>query len=152
MTNQEIKSELLRRLQSTGREGMENTIAYLNGSDYFTVGCNRHHRYPGGLAKHSLEVCDYALAHRGTLPENSIIIVSLLHDICTAYTSVARHIYRHGHRSVRILKEICHLQLTKEEYEAILYHMHPEASVMKANPLARLVCQADKASARGCCH
>ena len=36
-----------------------------------------------------------------------------------------------------------------EEREAILLHMHPEAAAMLTNPLARLVCRADKLSAAG---
>ncbi len=145
----ELQTELLRRLQSTGREGMTETIAYLKDSDYFSVGCHRHHRYAGGLARHSLETCDYALRNRGELPEDSVIIATLLHDVCTAHSSAARHIHGHGRRSIQILREICHLQLTQEEREAILLHMHPDAAAMRTNPLARLVCRADKLSAAG---
>lgn len=149
MNTFEIQTELLRRLQSTGREGITETIAYLKSSNFFSAGCHRHHKYAGGLARHSLEACNYALANRGDLSEDSIIITTLLHDICTAYSRKARHITRHGLRSVRILKEICHLKLTKEESQAILLHMHEDAAAMRTNPLAHLVCQADKASAKG---
>lgn len=152
MNTSEIKTKLLTRLQSTGREGITETIAYLKGSDFFSVGCHRHHRYAGGLARHSLEACDYALRNRGELPEDSVIIATLLHDVCTAHSSAARHIHGHGRRSVQILREICHLQLTQEEREAILLHMHPEAAAMLTNPLARLVCRADKLSAAGLVH
>ena len=147
--NTEIQTELLRLLQSTGREGMTETIAYLKGSDYFSVGCHGHHKYAGGLALHSLEACDYALAKHGELPEDSVIIATLLHDICTAHSNAARHIHGHGCRSIQILREICHLKLTQEEREAILLHMHPEAAAMRTNPLARLVYRADKLSAAG---
>lgn len=149
MNTSEIQTQLLTRLQATGREGMNETIAYLKGSDYFSVGCHRHHRYAGGLARHSLEACDYALRNRGELPEDSVIIAALLHDVCTAHSSATRHIHGHGRRSIQILNEICHLKLTQEECEAILLHMHPEASAMRTNPLARLVCRADKLSAAG---
>ena len=149
MSTSEIQTELLTRLQSTGREGMTETIAYIKGSDYFSVGCHRHHKYAGGLARHSLETCDYALKNRGELPEDSVIIAALLHDICTAHSGAARHIHGHGRRSIQILREICHLKLKQEEREAILLHMHPEAAIMRTNPLARLVCRADKLSAAG---
>lgn len=149
MNTTEIQTTLLHRLQSTGREGMTETIAYLTSSDFFSVGCHGHHRYAGGLARHSLEACDYALAKRGELPEDSVIIATLLHDICTAHSGAAQHIHGHGRRSIHILKEICHLKLTQEENEAILLHMHPGAAAMLTNPLARLVCRADKISAAG---
>lgn len=142
-----IQTELLTRLQSTGREGMTETIAYLKGSDYYFVGYHRHRRYAGGLAGHSLEACDYALRNRGERPKDSVIISALLHDVCSAHSGAAQHIHKHRRHSIHSLREICHLQLTQEEREAILLHMHPEAAAMRTNPLARLVCRADKLNA-----
>lgn len=149
MTNQEIKKEIIKRLLETNREGIKDTVKYLEESDFFSTGCHTHHMYNGGLARHSLETCEYALSNGSNLPVDSVIIASILHDTCSAHSYVARHIHRHGRRSVRVLKEICHLKLTKEEYEAILLHMHREASAMKTNALARLIYKADKVSASG---
>ena len=149
MTNTEIKTEIIRRLRATGREGIEDTIAYLNESDFFSARCHRHHHYQGGLAKHSLEACNYALRHRREIPESSAVLASILHDICTAHHRNAHYIRGHGRRSVRILQEVCHLQLSQEECDAIRLHMHPEAAEMRTNRLARLVCRADKISAAG---
>ena len=149
MTNQEIKNEIIKRLFETNREGIEDTIKYLEESDYFSTGCHTHHIFSGGLARHSLETCNYALRNGSNLPADSIVLAAILHDTCSAHSYVARHIHRHGSRSVRILREICHLKLTKEEYEAILLHMHKEASAMKTNALARLIYRADKVSASG---
>lgn len=150
MTNQEIRDEIIRKLELVGREGTENVIKYLNGSDFFTIGCHRHHKYEGGLARHSLETCRYALTQNGgRLPEESVIIAALLHDLGSSHSAATRDLKGHGRKSVGILTKVCNFHLTKEEYEAILYHMHRDAPVMATNPLARLVCQADKLSAGG---
>ena len=149
MDNQEIKAEITRRLLATGRQGIENTVRYLEESDFFSTGCHTHHRFRGGLARHSLETCQYALKHSHGLPADSIILAALLHDTCSSHTRAAAHIPRHGLRSVRILHELCNLELTPAEHDAILHHMHRNADVMRTNPLARLIFRADKISACG---
>ena len=127
MTNTEIKTELTQKLLQTGREGIENTLQYLNDCDFFSTGCHSHHRYYGGLAKHSLETYRYALTHNSDgLPEESIVI-----------------------GSVKILERLCRLKLTQSEREAILHHMHRNADEMQTNSLARLIFRADKVSAAG---
>lgn len=45
MTNQEIKQEILDLLGGIEREGIKETIDYLNDSDFFRTGCHSHHRY-----------------------------------------------------------------------------------------------------------
>ena len=149
MTRQQIKEEILNLLSGTGREGIAETIDYLLSSTYFSAGCHSHHHYEGGLARHSLEACRWALSHRGAIPADSVVIATLLHDLCTARSRRSAGIGGHGRRSERILREVCHLPLTKEESEAIRLHMHKEALFLKGNPLARLVWQADKTSATG---
>ena len=150
MTNTEIKTELTQKLLQTGREGIENTLQYLNDCDFFSTGCHSHHRYYGGLAKHSLETYRYALTHNSDgLPEESIVIASLLHDVCSSHSYAARDIHRHGSRSVKILERLCRLKLTQSEREAILHHMHRNADEMQTNSLARLIFRADKVSAAG---
>ena len=149
MTRQQIKEEILGLLRGTGREGIEQTIGYILGSTYFTAHCHSHHRDEGGLARHSLEACRWALSRRGGIPADSVVIATLLHDLCTARSRRSAGIGGHGRRSVRILEDVCHLPLTGEEREAILLHMHKEALFLKGNPLARLVWLADKTSAAG---
>lgn len=149
MTKEQIKEEIISRLRSTGRPGIENVIGFLNGSDFFRAGCHSHHRYTGGLARHSLEACRYALANRGTLPEDSVVIGTLLHDLCTSHAPEASGIHGHGRRSVGILGRVCHFRLTDEEFEAIKLHMHRDAPEMDTNPLARLVNRSDHRSAGG---
>ena len=149
MKEEQIKAEILSKLRATGRPGIENVIEYLNGSDFFRAGCHSHHHYTGGLAKHSLEACRFALDNRGNLPEDSVVIAALLHDLGTSHGPAARGIHGHGRRSVGILGRVCHFHLTDEEFEAIKLHMHGDAREMRTNPLARLVNRADHRSAGG---
>lgn len=57
----------------------------------------------------------------------------------------------HGRRSVSILRNVCGLSLTKDEWDAIRLHMHGKAPQMKTNQLAALVNRADHVSAGGRC-
>lgn len=121
-------------LLNTSRKGMDNVIHYLNESSFFIVpsSINRHHNWRGGLAQHCLGVYLTAKEHGDGLPENSIIIAGLLHDICKArklyYDEIGvihhrqTHIHGHGYRAVKILEE-CGLELTEEERLAIRWHM-----------------------------
>ncbi|MBQ6576808.1 MAG: HD domain-containing protein, partial [Bacteroidales bacterium] len=78
---------------------------------------------------------------------DSLILTTLLHDLCSAYHPSSAHIKGHGYRSVRILKEICGLDITHEESNAIRYHMHPNAKQTQGNLLAGVVSAADIFSA-----
>ena len=149
MKNHEIRKEIIGLLNSTGREGIKDTIDYLQNSNYFQTGCHSHHRFYGGLAKHSLEACRYALGLSGNIPKESVIIATLLHDVCTSHSYASKGISGHGQRSVKILESVCRLKLTTGEREAILLHMHGDAEQMLTNPLAHLVHKADRASAAG---
>ena len=149
MKNEEIRQNIISLLRSTGRQGIEATIAYLERSNYFRARCHSHHRHFGGLARHSLEACGYALANAGDIPAGSVIIATLLHDVCTSRARDTVWIQGHGRRSVRILEAICGLDLNRDEREAILLHMHGRAPQMKTNRLAALVNRADHVSAGG---
>ena len=121
-------------LQSTNREGIENVLQYLEDSGFYVVpsSINRHHNWRGGLAQHCLGVYLTAKEHGEGLPEDSLIIAGLLHDICKArklyYDENGiihhrhTHIHGHGYRSIKILEE-CGLELTEEERLAIRWHM-----------------------------
>lgn len=141
MTEEEIKNNKTRiesLLRSTGREGIENVISYLEKHDFYSVpsSLRRHHNWTGGLAQHCLGVYDRLQTTGEKLPEDSKIITALLHDICKA-----RKLYRnqhgkwaersddelhykgHGSRSVKLLEKTCGLKLTDEERNAIRFHM-----------------------------
>jgi len=166
MTNKERFIELLR---STKREGIEKLIDFLEKTDFFTAPASTrfHMSCDGGLLQHSLNVYD-CLVNLGTttgdvqefqaagmrldsIPQESIIIVALLHDLCKVnfyatemrwrkdannkweqypvYAVNDRNPYGHGEKSVMMASEFIHL--TMEERYAIRWHMgmsqyHPD--------------------------
>ncbi len=91
------KARFLELLRSTGKEGIEKVINYLEKSGFFLAPASTKHHlsYEGGLLEHSLNVYKMALALRGPivkmkpevtdkLSDESIIIAALLHDTSKA--------------------------------------------------------------------
>ena len=139
------------------REGADRLLDYLAspGCDFFTAPASTrfHGAYEGGLCEHSLNVydclCDYMHRDRVkelyglTYSEETLAIVSLLHDVCkiNCYKPSFRNVkdehgvwqkvpsyefedalpYGHGEKSVYILSGF--LRLTREEAFAIRFHM-----------------------------
>jgi hypothetical protein len=65
----------------------------------------------------------YALEHNTHgIPEDSIVVTCLLHDLC----NMQKHIRRHGSLSVELAKS-AGFPLSREEYLAIRWHMHKES-------------------------
>ena len=128
------RREILRLLISTQREGIESVIDYLYSSGFFIVPSSRerHHCWKGGLAQHSLSVCNIALSINTELPRCSIVLCALLHDICKAnqlyYDDKGNlhdrktYIQGHGMRSIKLLKEL-NIILSEDERRAIRWHM-----------------------------
>lgn len=143
----DTKEEILALLHSVQREGMDNLIAYLEQSDFFTAPASTkyHCNYKGGLAEHSLNVYHALLEitqDKGFNPD-SLIICALLHDICKTYFYavemrnkknengqwVQEPFYTvkdemplgHGEKSVMIISEF--IKLSREELYAIRWHM-----------------------------
>lgn len=109
MTN---KERFINLLESTGREGVDKLINFLEKTDFFTAPASTrfHLSCEGGLLQHSLNVYDClanlgVMSHDGKLqefhvsgmrldsiPKESIIIVALLHDLCKTnfYTTEMR--------------------------------------------------------------
>lgn len=139
------------------REGSAELLEYLESraSDFFTAPASTrfHGSYEGGLVEHSINVyhClqQYLARERVkevyglNYTEESIAIVSLLHDVCkiNCYKPGTRNVkdehgvwhsvptyefddklpYGHGEKSVYILSG--YMRLTREEAFAIRYHM-----------------------------
>lgn len=137
------------------REGAENLLEYLLSSDFFTAPASArfHSSYEGGLVEHSLNVYDCLVSYLNTdraketfgfsYSNESIAIVSLLHDLCKigVYKKGFRNVkdekgawqrvdtfeyddrlpYGHGEKSVYIISG--YMRLTREEAFAIRYHM-----------------------------
>lgn len=90
------KEEFIELLKSTGREGVEDLLEYLEEgkNDFFRAPASTrfHLNEEGGLCQHSLNVChaglklrELAIAERpdleSDLSRESVIVVTLLHDI-----------------------------------------------------------------------
>lgn len=89
------KEEFLELLRSTNRDGIEDVITDLEELGFFTApaSAGHHLNVEGGLVLHSINTCKAALAiWEGMKPlepslatevkRDSIIIASLLHDVC----------------------------------------------------------------------
>lgn len=89
------KEEFLELLRSTKRDGIEDVIADLESLGFFTApaSAGHHLNVEGGLVLHSLNTCKAALGVWEAMKKleptletevkrDSIIIASLLHDVC----------------------------------------------------------------------
>ena len=121
----QTKDEILTLLGEINRPGIKNVIRYLQKSTFFRAQCHSHHKFDGGLAVHSLGVYKEIKKLDTGLPEDSIRIVSLLHDICTSHHPDYDDIKRGHHcsRSVAILKALKLEFHTGEDY-AIEKHLY----------------------------
>lgn len=167
------KEEFISLLQSTKRDGVDYVIEDLCNWGFFEAPASSkfHLNVEGGLVEHSLNVCKVALNVRDvmltmddslleTLPKDSVIIASLLHDVCKTdiYKPVIKKQknqigiwvdmpgydlnYRnfplgHGEKSVIMLLR-SGLDLTDDEIMAIRWHMHAwdlpfQSAEIKAN-------------------
>lgn len=94
-TNETVKKEIIELLRSTEREYIEDVIECLEELGFFKAPASTrfHLCEEGGLAQHSLNVCKAGLMLREQmlamkpemkdfLPKDSVIIASLLHDVC----------------------------------------------------------------------
>lgn len=81
------KAIIVALLHKTRRRGVEEVIHYLCESGFFVVSSsiNRHHNWRGGLAQHCLGVYLTAKEHGEGLPEDSLIIAGLLHDMSLSF-------------------------------------------------------------------
>lgn len=153
------KEEFIALLRSTERDGIETVIEELENLGFFTAPASTkfHLNVEGGLLEHSLNVCHTAQAIRESmvgmddslrevLPNDSIIIASLLHDVCKAdiykpVTKKQKNSYGmwvevpgydvdyssfplgHGEKSVIVLLQ-CGLDMSDDEIMAIRWHMN----------------------------
>ena len=151
MTDTELnKQRFIALLKTTNRAGVDKIIQYLETTDFFEAPASTqyHENYAGGLCEHSLKVYDtFEKLHKAfnlDININSIIIMSLLHDVCKAgcYYKEKKNVkigqnwtqidywkfddenpIGHGHKSVIILlKE--GFSLTDLEINSIISHMN----------------------------
>lgn len=158
LTNEQLKTNTKRieeLLKSTNRKGVDALLKCMEEGGFFTASCHNHHCYKGGLAAHSLSTYKLAMGKAGTLSRDSIIICTLLHDLCNISGFLG--IIGHGRRSLLIAME-CGLELSDGEKCAIRWHMRHRDEISNnwdnvlENPdnmaLYRLVYKADKTSAK----
>ena len=175
-----MEEQFIELLRSTKREGIEDLIDFLKKSDFFKAPASTrfHGSYEKGLMEHSMKVYEI-LKHKVetsfvpiNIPQESLIIIALLHDICKTnfykvdyrnaknefgewekvpyYTVDDTIPYGHGEKSVMMITE--YIKLTVEEKYCIRWHMgftEPKdfyttiGSAYKKYPLALLVHEAD---------
>ena len=120
----ELKERFLAVYKETvTREGSDSLLDWLEHSDFFVAPAStRYHGcYEGGLLQHSLNVYDClkigieAAGLQGTYSEETIAIVSLMHDLCKV------NYYKKGFRNVK--DEETGQWYKKEEILAIRAHM-----------------------------
>lgn len=172
MNIQENIARFEAELAKVNRPGMDKLLAYIRKSDFYKAPASTkyHLSCDGGLLQHSLNVLDalremmtkendgmnddgtprikyhYSVAGKfvTTIPEESLIIIALLHDICKTYfyttsmrnakneqtgkwekvpyfTVKDRMPLGHGDKSVMIIKQ--YIDLTTPEMYAIWHHM-----------------------------
>jgi len=163
MNIQENIARFEAELAKVNRPGMDKLLAYIRKSDFYKAPASTkyHLSCEGGLLQHSLNVLDallgillptpdgefsYLAAGKrvATIPQDSVIIIALLHDICKTYfyatswrnakneqtgkwekvpyfTVKDRMPLGHGDKSVMIIKQ--YIDLTTPEMYAIWHHM-----------------------------
>ena len=175
-----MEEKFIELLKSTKRDGIDNLIEFLKKSDFFKAPASTrfHGNYEGGLAEHSMKVYEILKEKVKTaivkinVPEESIILIGLLHDICKVnyykidYRNVKNALgvwekapyytvedtipYGHGEKSVMMISE--YIKLLPEEKYAIRWHMgfteakenYPTiAQAYKKYPLGLLLHEAD---------
>lgn len=182
--NQEKIDKFETLLLETKREGIEKLIEFIRKSDFYTAPASTkfHGSHEGGLLEHSLNVygclkvkTEYGVFNNGCLANvehESIIITSLLHDLCKTYyyTTEIRNKkneqgqwiqvpfyavddkipYGHGEKSVMMIEE--YIKLKPVERYAIRWHMgayEPKelwgtlGEAMKKYPLVLAIHEAD---------
>lgn len=89
MEQNKNKERFLRLCSSIQRDGVDELMSFLEGSDFYTCPASTkfHGAYSGGLLEHSLNVYDeykrlIAVYPELDIPEESIIIMTLFHDLC----------------------------------------------------------------------
>lgn len=164
MNRENLISRFEAELSKVKRPGIDKLLGYIRSSDFYTAPASTkfHLSCEGGLLQHSLNVLDAlrGLLHQqydssdweyqvgghivATIPDETVIITALLHDICKThfYTVSTRNAKNektgkwekvpyytvddkmplgHGSKSAMIIKQ--YIELTSPEMYAIWHHM-----------------------------
>ena len=156
MERQELVEKFETVMGFVSRDGVDRLMDFIKKSDFYTAPASTrfHGSYEGGLLQHSINVYDRLLEKKCEDPmwsskleevsNESIAIVSLLHDICKTYfysvemrnkkvdgqwVQVPSYVvddkipYGHGEKSVMMIEE--YMKLKPVERYAIRWHMGP---------------------------
>ena len=145
---QENRERVITLLRSTERKKIENLVKWLDSGNFYTSPASTmfHGNFEGGLTAHSLAVYDEfdrQVKHYGfQVPQDSIIISSLGHDMCKTNFYIPNKLksgnlseakpYKtddnfpigHGEKSVIILSK--YIDLTDQESLIMRWHMGHE--------------------------
>lgn len=177
-----IKNNVTRfeaELAKVQRPGMDKLLEYIQKSDFYKAPASTkyHLAAPGGLLQHSLNVLDalrgllswrsdgmweYRAAGKvvDTIPDDSVIMMALLHDICKThfygtstrnqkndatgkwekvpfYTVEDRMPLGHGPKSAMIIKQ--YTTLTSQEMYAIWHHMGMNGNYENDNAVGKSI-------------
>ena len=126
--NQAIFEQQLREAR---RDGVDELIAAIRKTDFYSARCGGHDKDAGGTLRHSLWVYSAAkkiLAKDANkypgIAADSLALVCLLHDLGDITRGV-RHRSGHGSKAARILVDIMKISpfyLSDEELSAIRFH------------------------------
>ena len=166
-------------LAKVKRPGMDKMLEYIQKSDFYKAPASTkyHLACPGGLLQHSLNVLDalrgllswrsdgnweYRAAGKvvDTIPDDSVIMMALLHDICKThfYGTSTRNVKNettgrwekvpfytvndmmplgHGPKSAMIIKQ--YTTLTSQEMYAIWHHMGMNGNYENDNAVGKSI-------------
>ena len=145
-----MKKKYIDLLKSTKRENIEALIAFLEKNDFFEAPSSAHYHsaFKHGLLLHSLNVYEQLLElckiydKEETLEKSTLIIVSLLHDICkTSFykiemrnkkingmwqevpTYIINDVFPAGHGEKSVMMAQQFIKMSMQEILAINWHM-----------------------------
>lgn len=151
--NKDEFKEILSKVSSLNQdraEGITKMLEWLEKTDIYNAPASTryHQSYEGGLIEHCLQVYKHLVKlvkdYNFNYSEESIIICSLLHDLCkvNTYKLGSRNVkneqtgqwekvpeYKNvnslhmGHAEKSLFATTQFLKLTKDEFQAILFHM-----------------------------
>ncbi len=179
MDRQALIDRFERELGKVQRPGMDKLLEYIQKSDFYKAPASTkyHLAAPGGLLQHSLNVLDalrgllswrsdgmweYRAAGKvvDTIPDDSVIMMALLHDICKThfygtstrnqkndatgkwekvpfYTVNDMMPLGHGPKSAMIIKQ--YTTLTSQELYAIWHHMGMNGNYENDNAVGKSI-------------
>lgn len=131
-----MKEEIIKLLELTKREGMDQLIEWLIKDGFFESPASTrfHGCYSGGLATHSFNVLKNLRRFIDELhlevPVYSVVIAALLHDVCKIGAYIGKEkpysfnkMQPAGHAKLSLERIKKFIELTELEEKMILYHM-----------------------------